>query len=605
MFAGVFKIDGTPLTEKDVYFLSRAGGNKSYRFALQHTPGDNCAVAFSCGSPSLSISSQTLAAQLFSHRGWALFDGRIDNKDQIISSLRSESILLETPSDVSDADLILCAYSVWAGDCAKHILGDYSFAVWDPDSGLFCARDPNKARPFYYSLHGTHFIWASEPDLILKHDIISADYDFDYLASFVSAEKYRADQTPYAEIKRLCGGSALRVSRRGLQQWQWWELPDTDSLRFGEVEDYYEHLRQILRSTVAGRMRQGEKVGIALSSGIDSSAVAWTALELHRLNPTVVPLAEGYIVEYEGIEESDESTDARRIASHLGLETHSVSIGKNSYFSNMTEISALLAEPSAVAPFWSFWKRIVDVSGANGCNVLLNGLGGDELFYGHLDYMGQMAVDGHWLRLSREIKRWRAQNVPLARILTEILKVVSHPEYLTVWHKKMFPWCRRESRIVKGSDRLTFANPLEKRYYSTFLEMEQPIVALSGSLFEPSGMEQRFPIWDRRLMEFAFSLPLEVKVSPSMIKPVLRKAFASGIPTSMTRRGRLDAYMTHGTYANWQDIVAVLDAPPPALLEVVDVQILKAHVPKLRQLLQGAFITPVICLAFWLRSREI
>src|SRR5205807_844250 len=105
-------------------------------------------------------------------RVWITADARIDARDNLIRDLRSKG--REIQKSVTDVELILHAYHVWADDCVQYLIGDFSFAIWDGRRHrLFCARDHFGVKLFYYAQVGRSFIFGNTLDCVREHPAVS------------------------------------------------------------------------------------------------------------------------------------------------------------------------------------------------------------------------------------------------------------------------------------------------------------------------------------------------------------------------------------------------------------------------------------------------
>lgn len=272
---GICRLDQNPVGEAHLRHFRRAAAEPDR--GLIEAPDGRLLVALALGgglsaaAPGATGTMPLCSSQLpFVGSGtWAICDGRIDNRQDLRAILPDREL---HRADCSDAAVVLAAYRKWGTDCPRHLIGDYSFILWDaPARHLFAARDPGKLRPFYYAWNEGRLMWASDPRLLFQLGDIGRDYDTVYLTTFIVLEELNWERTPYAEVKQLPGGWGLIAGADGMRVRRWWQLPEPHSLRYRDSRDYQAHLRDLLREAVRARLCSDRPVTIALSRGIDSA----------------------------------------------------------------------------------------------------------------------------------------------------------------------------------------------------------------------------------------------------------------------------------------------------------------------------------------------
>jgi asparagine synthase (glutamine-hydrolysing) len=201
-------------------------------------------------------------------RIWITADARIDGR-------RATS---------TDAELILQAYERWKTDCVNHLIGDFSFAIWDSTlERLFCARDHLGVRQFYYRNSGDCFVFSNTLDCLRRHPKISSELNELAIGDFlVFGQNQDPTTTIFADIKRLPKAHTLTVSREGVRLEEYWR-PSVTPVQFKKESDYVEKFREVLNDAVADRLRT-QHAGILMSGGLDSGGIAAFA---KRINPTL------------------------------------------------------------------------------------------------------------------------------------------------------------------------------------------------------------------------------------------------------------------------------------------------------------------------------
>lgn len=223
-------------------------------------------------------------------------DVRLDNRDELIRTL---GISLSEGPTLCDAAILLAAIVRWDESCLERLVGDYAFALWDGGRRrILLARDPLGQRPMHYHRGKGFFAFASMPKGL--HALSEVPYapDEERIAEFLVLMPETGTRSFFHGIERVEPGHVVTVTPNGLAARRHWEPTKTPTI-FRRPEEYSEALRGLLDQAVQCRLRGTGDVGIYLSGGLDSGAVAATAARLLASSPrrvvafTAVP-REGY-----------------------------------------------------------------------------------------------------------------------------------------------------------------------------------------------------------------------------------------------------------------------------------------------------------------------
>jgi asparagine synthase (glutamine-hydrolysing) len=215
-------------------------------------------------------------------RLWIAADARIDARDDLIAKLKTKSrSATELSLSIPDARLVLHAYDVWGPDCVNHLIGDFSFAIWDVAAKrLFCARDQFGVKPFFYARLGSLLIFSNTLNCIRKHPGVSRRLNDLAIADFLLFDMNQDPATTsFADIQRLPPAHTLTCEREKVSVRRYWELSVTEPVHFKRHQEYIERFLELLDTAVADRLRT-ENVGVLMSGGLDSPTVAASA---HRI----------------------------------------------------------------------------------------------------------------------------------------------------------------------------------------------------------------------------------------------------------------------------------------------------------------------------------
>ena len=209
---------------------------------------------------------------------------RIDGREELVRKLglQSEICLAQTP----DSHLVLRAYEAWGEKCPEHLLGDFSFAIWDKRKAqLFCARDRFGMRQLVYTQQGGSFIVSNSLDCIRQHPLVSDRLCDDAIGDFLLFGDHRwgsRARTSFADITALEPAHCFLLTGDRIRSWRYWDIKDNiPLLHYRKDADYIDQFRDIFNLAVSDRIRTKD-VFISLSGGMDSSSIAATVRELNQ-----------------------------------------------------------------------------------------------------------------------------------------------------------------------------------------------------------------------------------------------------------------------------------------------------------------------------------
>src|SRR5579862_6614112 len=258
---------------------------------------------------------------------WIVYNGEIFNHADLRPELERAG---HRYASRSDTEAVLHAYEQFGPECLAKFRGMFAFALWDRNSRvLFCARDRLGIKPFYYYWDGRLFAFASEIKALLEHPAISAGLETAALPEFLSFGYTSDDRTLFRNIRKLMPGHWLRISLgEGAPKFeirQYWDAPREAESESHDDQYWISECRRRMEETVEMRLMSDVPLGMFLSGGLDSSAIA--ALMARKISSPVQAFAVGY-------KESaySELPWARQVAQTVGADYHEVSVGFEDFF---------------------------------------------------------------------------------------------------------------------------------------------------------------------------------------------------------------------------------------------------------------------------------
>ena len=529
----------------------------------------------------------------------ATVDARLDDRDGLCGALR-----VPHPDRVglADGDLILRSYLRWGRECPNHLIGDYAFAVWDARTrSFFCARDHIGARPFYYAETVQGFAFASTVDVVLAAPGVSDEFDEAVVArALTRAGLDEAERTFFRDVRKLPPGHSLTfevnpAERSAPRLARYWQPEHAAAVRRLSDDDYAEEFLSLYRQAVAARVRGTGPVGVHLSGGLDSSGIAVLAARELRRSGRPPPLAFSWLPDLAG-KPPDEAyaPEYERIDAVCRQEGLTV-FHRAPNAEDMVRVLRLDGARPGVHVLAS--EEVVQRCAAErGVRVLLSGWGGDQgASFNGRGHRAHLLLSGRWGRL---LALGRAHGSDPLRTLADAALPLLHPDARRGLRRLL----RRPAHGRQGdfSDgpwlQRWLAHPAFARRHDVEPKRRRRVVTMrqamlwglnNGAIVERiegwaaggarHGIEYRYPLLDRRLLEFALGLPPEQFLRGEWSRWLMRHALRGVLPASILwNRGKNDPARfdpMFDAFANALPLVRQLieeRAEPPSRARYVD-----------------------------------
>jgi asparagine synthase (glutamine-hydrolysing) len=530
-----------------------------------------------CAFPTTTESFSDLKPLQFASGAILTWDGRLDNREQLINDLGR---LVSAES--TDASIVAASYVRWGSACFARLIGDWALAIWDPDTrSLFLARDFTGIRPLYYTCGETEITWCTvlDPLVLLagKRFKIEEEYLAGWLASFPDAHL-----TPYVGVLAVPPASFIEWRPERMRVRTHWTFDPGKEIRYGTDEEYEAHFRTLFAQSVRRRLRSNAAVLGELSGGMDSTSIICMADLISR------DRNEGVNVEtisyYSGSEPNwDERPYFTMVEEARGRTGFHVEMDWSGLFKvdpggRFYAIPAALAMPRRIDE--QLGRHIV----SQGFRVVLSGFGGDEVLGGvptPIPELANLLAEARVLSFARRLKLWAlSSRKPLLQLLFEVLTAFlpnnrfSDPanSLQAHWFTKTF--VRRYRSAFRGySKRLTLFGPRP-----SFLENINALQSLRrqiGCFPSPTSppYEKRYPYLDRDLLEFIYAIPREQLIRPGERRSLMKRALARVVPQGVLHRKRKSSISKapHMAIAEgWDCLVRMSEQPVIASLGIVD-----------------------------------
>ncbi len=497
-----------------------------------------------------------------SERWVIVYNGEIYNADELREALAAHGVRFRGHSDT---EVILEACEWWGVEAAtKRFIGMFAFALWDRrDRQLFLIRDRLGIKPFYFGFHHGILLFGSELKSFFAHPKWHPEIDRDALVSYFRYGYIPAPQSIYKEIYKLRPGHIAVIDAKGnVRDTAYWQMSDVAKQPLLSEKMNEEHiiveLDTLLRDAVKRRMVSDVPLGGFLSGGIDSSTVV--ALMQAQSKRPVQTFAIGF-------SESDynEAKHAKSVANYLKTEHHELIVQPNDALDIIPELASWYDEPfadSSQIPTYLLAKMA-----RQWVTVSLSGDGGDEVFAGYSRYVVSQAF---W-------SRFRFMPSPLRRCLAKGINSLSPTQWSQI--ARCFPVRVRPTNVSEKVDKfVTMLRSNRDSYYQSIMSVwpnpdelvcggqevnQWNELSLHHGLIERMqytdintylpddiltkvdrasmsvGLEARVPLLDHRVVEFAWRLPMSMKVRGNVGKWILKRVLDRYVPKNLIDRPKM------------------------------------------------------------------
>jgi asparagine synthase (glutamine-hydrolysing) len=490
---------------------------------------------------------------------WVIFNGEIYNHADVRRDLEAHGHRYRTRSDT---ETIVHAYEQWGDDCVRRFRGMFAFAIWDaPRERLLLVRDRLGVKPLYWARAGGTLIFGSEIKAILASDLLRAEPNEAVLPEVLSTRYTSGTDTLFRGIHKLQPGHRLVFDRGSIRVSSYWDVPFRDDPRAEtrSQRDVVADFRARLEESVRLRLMADVPLGMFLSGGIDSSAIA--AIMARQIDR---PL-QTFSVAFKD-RAFNELEYARSVARVIGADAHEIVVDDRDFFAALPSLvwheDEPIAHPSSVPLYF------VSKLAREHVTVVLTGEGSDELLAGYGKYPRiafNWKAGGVYERLlpravRQSVERTVRRRLParLARYARRsFLAMDRSAEAMVLDNFAAIRLADQQTLLAPGLrdiatrataygsslayfdapgpgssllDRLLYA---DVKTYLVELLMKQDQMSMAASI------ESRVPFLDHELVEFAAQLPDAWKLQGFTTKRILREAMKGLLPDAILNRPKM------------------------------------------------------------------
>jgi asparagine synthase (glutamine-hydrolysing) len=486
------------------------------------------------------------------------FNGEIYNHADIRPRLEAAGHRYRTRSDT---ETIVHAYEQWGDACVERFRGMFAFAIWDARRRrLLLARDRMGIKPLYWAVVGGRLLFGSEIKALLESGLLRADVNEQAIPELLSTRYLSGADTLFKGIQRLLPGHLLTFERGVVVTRQWWDVPvgtpDPRISRLSDADAVVE-FRTHLEDAVRARLMSDVPLGMFLSGGLDSSAIA--ALMARMIGR---PL-ETFSVAFRQRAYS-ELEYARQVVAAIDAVPHEIILDEADFFGALPRLvwheDEPIAHPSSVPLYF------VSTLARKHVTVVLTGEGSDELLAGYGKYPRALLNwrAGRFWSIAPDPIRQFVQHTIVPRLPARVgryarrsfLAMPRTPEAMFFDNFAAIGLHRQstllDARLAAGAtpqayaaSRMYFDSPnghsttLDRLLYADLKTYLVELLMKQDQMSMAASIESRVPFLDHHLVEFAAALPPRMKLRGFTTKWILREAIKGLLPPDILTRRKM------------------------------------------------------------------
>jgi asparagine synthase (glutamine-hydrolysing) len=504
----------------------------------------------------LAILDTTQAASqpMISQAGHAItYNGEIYNYRELRETARQKSYRFRSSSDT---EAILATYEQHGLNAIQYLRGMFAFGLWDETKKqLVLARDRFGIKPLYYCVVGDELYFASEIKALLPF-LPSITTDSAALAEYLTFQYTISEQTMFDGVKEVPPGHYVVVRDGTMTTTKYWDI--SYQIEYGKSAEYFEsRLRELLNDSVAMHLRSDVEVGSYLSGGIDSSLIYGLASKQSGFG---LKAFHGRFSGHEGFDESNHAHDVA--GSKMGMLAIR-DISAQDFVNNISKVIYHLDQP--VAGPGAFPQFMVSELASKQVKVVLGGQGADEIFGGYARYLIayfeqciKAAIDGTYkngnyvvtiesiipnLGILKDYKPlmqefWKdglfgSLDQRFLRLIDRSLDMKEEVDWtqldISSVYKRFYEIFNNKSNVAKEAY-------FDRMIHFEFKTLLPALLHVEDRMSMAHGLESRVPFLDHPLVEFAATVPADVKFKDGQLKHLLRSTFRNEVPASVMSR---------------------------------------------------------------------
>lgn len=502
------------------------------------------------------------------------WDGRLDNRDELISQLYDD-----IKADRTDVAIVAAAFDRWGTDAFARLTGDWALAIWNPPKKeLILARDYIGVRHLFYYSDRPRIIWCSHlAPLAFCGDQFTLCEE--YIAGLFALYP-DAHLTPYREIHSVPPGQFVRILKGKISIHAHWTFNPRLRIRYKTDADYEEQYRHLLRQAVRSRLRADSRILAELSGGLDSSSIVCMADDVLAREGAETPRLDTFSYCDRNEPDDDDFVYFTKVEEKRGRNGHRAELAATD------DTFTLEYNTFAAAPCLAI-RQGVNTARFNAIRdgdhrVILSGTGGDEFNGQALDprvHLADLLFQLQLGELTKQLMTWSLRmRRPWIQLLAESL-VLLLPKWIQIrvtslaktgsWLNAEFA---REHRIphrfLTAAEGSWLWPPAVRDAFQTHSSLARQM-----SHDRPCVQELRYPYLDQKLVEFLMGIPTDQFLRQGQHRSLMRRALVGLVPPEiLSRRTKSGAsrFIAVTLGENWDRLESILDAPISSTLGYIE-----------------------------------
>lgn len=489
------------------------------------------------------------------------YNGELYNTEEVRTDLISKGYTFDS---YSDTEVLLTSYIEYGKNCVNYINGIFAFGIWDEyNKELFLCRDPLGIKPLFYSYKDGNLIFASEIKTLLTHPYVDSVVDREGLLELMSLGPARSlDSGIFKDIKEVPPAFYLVFNDKGINLNEYWKLEVRE--HEDDLDKTKKYVRDLLVDIIENQLVSDVPVCTFLSGGLDSSIISKVAFDKFKENN--LGTLNTFSIDYEDndkyfkkdiFQPNSDSDYVGIMVDFLGSNHHNVvldNVDLARALNNATIAADLPGMADIDSSLYLFAKEVRKYA-----TVALSGECADEVFGGYPWFMREYD--------SIEIFPWAESIEYRKNILRDDLKSLPIEDYTkglcrdSINKIPKLPGESHDDRIMRE---LTYLNI---KYQMITLINRKDRMTMSNSL------EGRVPFADKRLVQYAFNLPKDMKLLNGREKGLLREAVRGLVPDVIIDRKKSPYPKTHNpeyTKEVSQMLRAILEDKTSPIHQIID-----------------------------------
>ena len=499
------------------------------------------------------------------------YNGEIYNHADYRESLEANGHVYQTHCDT---ETILHLYEEHGSACVDYLRGMFAFAIWDQrKQELFIARDRLGVKPLYYvHTDDGSLYFASEIKALLEARAVKPEINYAVLSDYLANHSPSGEETLFQGVKRLLPGHVLTWRDGEVSIRRYWDVDFSKAAPVRNEKTYIDDWSELFRESVRLRLMADVPLGMFLSGGIDSSAIAavMSGMVSEPIKTFSVAFAE---------REANELEYARLVAEAYKTNHHEIVVTPEQFFAALPRLvwheDEPLAHPSSVALYF------VSHLASKHVKVVLTGEGSDEMLAGYGRYrrtLLNLSLGRRYHKLTPSIARETIRNqieqrMPEGRLRQKLMRtfLVLSPELESIYFDNfaVFPAPMQQHLLTRETrERIHSIDPyaelrrllvrtkdlslLDGLLYADIKTYLHELLMKQDQMSMATSIESRVPFLDHKLVEFTASMPDTMKLRGNTTKYVLRESMKGVLPERILSRSKMGFPVPIGSWFRGQ-----------------------------------------------------